>query len=257
MRRAATPGEDDASFTAATDMSAGGVIWTLTEFGFGVDEATYLEHRLAAGAALVALTTGSPDTFQAARRIFADHDAVYVGMAQTDARVVAEAEALLAAAPEASSGGNVVVTDAVAPLHRVCADGGSGAAAALCGRLVVDQSGDDVGTVEEVLADAVESADAPGTERLAVRYVVIGFGGVLGLGHRRVPLPVAVVDIEDLPLRLTVGKEVLQRAPTYDDDVPFSRREEQAVCAYFGCTPYWLGESEVASRAWEQQGDHA
>src|SRR5215210_7657035 len=104
----------------AADLSSGGLLRTLEEFGFVPDEAKYLEHRLAAGAALVAVTTANASTFQDARSIFADHDAIHIGMAQTEAGFLAQAEALLAAAPEDSTSGDVVVTDAVAPLVRAC-----------------------------------------------------------------------------------------------------------------------------------------
>jgi hypothetical protein len=71
----------------------------LTAFGFGDDEATYLERRLEAGAALLAVTDDRHDAVQDVQRLFADHAAVYLGVARTDERLVKQVEALLADAP--------------------------------------------------------------------------------------------------------------------------------------------------------------
>jgi hypothetical protein len=230
------------SYAAASDLTADSLLRTLTDFGFGPEEANYLEHRLAAGSALVAVTTNDPDSLQSTRRIFADHDAVYIGLAETDPGLFAEAEALLAAPPEASSGGDVVVTDAVAPLRRVTVAGGPAEAAALCDRDVVDTRGGEAGIVEDVLVETIDPDGPLGPEppRLVPRYVVVGFGGVLGLGRRRVAVPVELADLATDPLRLNVERDILHRAPAYDDDAPFSRREEQALYGYFGLRPYWL-----------------
>jgi hypothetical protein len=54
-----------------------------------------------------------------------------------------------------------------------------------------------------------------------------------------VAVPADHVTIDDDPAQIRVTREVLQDAPTYVAGAPFSRREEQVVCAYFGCTPYW------------------
>ena len=227
------------SFAVAGDLSAGGLRRTLVEFGYTPDEAAYLENRLAVGEALVAVTTNDQVALQATRRLFADHDAIYIGVAQTDAGFFREPEALLHAAPEASSGVDVVVTDAVAPLLKVSREVGPPEALAFCGRAVVDADGNDAGSVTSVLVEEVDS-DGPEPAKPVVRYVVVGFGGVLGLGRRRVAVPAGMADLDADPIRLDFAKTVLQQAPAYDDDTPFSRREEQTVCAYFGCSPYWF-----------------
>lgn len=235
------------AYAAATDLSAGGLQRTLTEFGFNQEVATYLEHRLAAGTTLVAVTTNDRDALQSTRRVFADHNAVYIGLAQTDEEFFEEAEALLAAPPEVSSGGDVVVTDAVAPLVKVGKENGPAEMLKLCGRRVVDAGGEEVGAVEGMLAQEAAAA-ATGPTRLDIRYLVVGYGGLRGLGGRlgigrgrhHVAVPADLADLATDPIRLTVDKEVLEHAPGYDDDAPFSRREEQTICAYFGCNPYWL-----------------
>ena len=154
-----------------------------------------------------------------------------------------EARALLAAAPEASSGGDVVVTDAVAPHRDLCGDGGGASwSAALCGREVVDATGAEAGSIDGLLADAASGAAPADIERDALRYVIVGYGGVLGIGRHRIAVPVGQLDLEADPARLAITKEVLHHAPAYDTNTPFSRHDEQTVCAYFGCDPYWLTE---------------
>jgi hypothetical protein len=237
---------DASSYVAASDLNVDSLRRTLTEFGFAAEEATYLEHRLDAGAALVAVTSDEPPATQAIRRLFADHDAVYLGLAQTDTGFFEETEALLAAPPEASSGGDVVVADAVAPLVRVSQAGGSPEAVALCHRDVVDAHGHAVGLVEDVLAEPGDPHTTAGAEppQTVARYLVIGFGGLLGLGRHRVAVPVPLADLTTDPIRLAADREVLRRGPAYNDDVPFSRREEQAVGGYFDVAPYWLPSEE-------------
>lgn len=233
----------DTSYVAAsaTDIESGGLIRTLGDFGFAIEEATYLEHRLAAGVALVAFSARDESSAVTARRLFADNDAVYIGTAQTAAGLLAEADALLQAAPEALRGGDVVVADAVAPLRRIGEQGGSPEAAALRHRPVVDGADEEFGRVEDVLVENVDpdGPDGPEPEREIVRYLVVGFGGVLGLGRRHVAVPISLVDLATIPLRVHADKKRLQGAPAFDEDIPFSRREESVVYAYFGAAPYW------------------
>ena len=134
---AATPPASDPS----PGPSAAALVRTLQEFGFGADDATYVESRLAAGAPLIGVTAVNQVELQRVRRILAEHNAVHIGMARTDARIADQAQALLAAPPERSSGGDVVVTDAVAPLRRLCDCDSTGWSAELCGRDVVELDG--------------------------------------------------------------------------------------------------------------------
>lgn len=233
----------DASFAeeVEADHGSGGLYRTLREFGFAHDEATYLESRLTAGVTLLAVTTEDQTTLQATRRTFADQNAVYIGMARTDPAILREALALLNAPPESSSGGDVVVTDAVAPLRHFTTNEGTSTVAALHHREVVDMGGAEVGRVEEVIVEAVPSATATGEEGATevVRYLIIGFGGLFGIGRHQVAVPAELADLTVSPIRLSISKEVIERAPRFDHDGPFSRREERAICAYFGTTPYW------------------
>lgn len=233
------PAESDEraeAYQLTAEFSPDALLNALTEFGFRDEEATYLEHRLTADATVVALTTGDTDELEAARHVFADHDAVYIAVAHTDVQIVEEAEDLLAAVP-AGHGGDVLVVDAVTPLRKLC-EGETEPTATLCGAPVVDRNGEEAGTVAEVLADAHGHA-APADQPAVVRYVVIAFGGVLGLGRHQVAVPADQVALDARPFRLAVARDVLHHAPTYDEDSPFSRREERAIFAYFNSRPYW------------------
>ena len=223
-------------YAEITDLSVGGLSYMLTEFGFRPDEAAYLQSRLAAGSALIAVTTPDPHQLQATRRLFADYSAVHIGQAQTGEVIVLEAEELLAAPPEEAVG-DVVVADAVAPFHFLCSGNDHNVPApSMCGAVVYDAVGEEAGHLEDLLADA----NSPTEEAPTIRYAVIGFGGLLGLGRHRTAIPEEQIDLGSDPIRLTITKDVLRRAPAYEPDVPFSRREEMAVNAYFGTTPYWL-----------------
>lgn len=243
----ADDGQSVTAVATAGGLDANGLLRTLAEFGFGPDEATYVEHRLVAGTTLVAVTTGDEQTLGTARRFFADHNAVYIGLAETDAAVFAEAESLLTSPPERLSGGAVIVADAVAPIRRLSKDGGPPPAAALLRREVVDASGESVGEVDDVLMEAidVDGPSGPEPEQHFIRYLVVGHGGLLGVRRHRVAIPVAAADLKVDPIRLTLPKASVEHAPAFDEDEPFSRREEQAVFVHFGLPPHW---QEASSR---------
>ena len=130
------------------------LLHTFVEFGFGNDEASYLEHRLAAGAVIVALTSSQRGRLQASRRLFADYNAVHIGQARTDAMLAAEASALLAAGPETPYGGDVIVADAVATIRHLCeAVAEMPTYRGICGTDVIDSTGRGAGVVHDLLGD--------------------------------------------------------------------------------------------------------
>ena len=238
----------DANAAANVDHRAESITHTLTDFGFSDGEASYIDHRMQAGSILVGVTSGDETTLQVARRVYASHAAVYIGQTRTAAAVFDEATALLAIPPEMASGDAVTVTDAVAPLQRLSAGGGTAEAAALRNQEVVDSRGRPAGTVEDVLIEVrdPDGPSGPEPERQIIRYLIIGFGGLLGLGRHHVAVPVELVDAGGGPVRLRIDQNVLKHTPPYDDDAPFSRREELALLAFFGLQPYWLNEKPVA-----------
>jgi hypothetical protein len=210
------------------------LLHTFVEFGFGNDEASYLEHRLAAGAVIVALTTSQRGRLQSSRRLFADYNAVHIGQARTDAVLAAEAGALLAAAPEDSQGGDVIVADAVATIHHLCAAvADSPDLRDICGSEVIDPTGRGTGVVHDLVGSDSDSGEP------IVRYVVVAFGGLLGLGRHHVAVPQELVDLSVRPVQTRVDRESIHRCPRFDPNGPLSRRLELAICGYFHTRPYW------------------
>jgi hypothetical protein len=210
----------------------------LTAFGFGDDEATYLERRLEAGAALLAVTDDRHDAVQDVQRLFADHAAVYLGLAHTDARLVDQVEALLADAPQLIPSGDVIIADAAAPLHRASSPEAPPAVAALIGRPVLDERDDAVGDIDDVLFEAPAVAAA----KPVPRYLIVGTGGLLGVGRTRVAVPASItVTLDDGRVRVAASAATIHNAPAADQ-APFSRRDEQATHRHFDTAPDWAAE---------------
>ncbi len=211
----------------------------LSDFGFEDDESAYLESRLQAGAILIGVTTSDQEVASAARKLLADDNAVHIGAAKTAEDVANTATALLVSPPEVYGSGDVVVTDAVAPLQTlILGKRGVDWARALKGISVVDREGEESGRIENLIAESPDETPSDVNSE-HVRYVVVSFGGVLGIGRRYAAVPVEHVALDGDPIRINIERSVLQQAPAFDPHAPFSRREEQVVCAYFGCTPYW------------------
>jgi hypothetical protein len=209
------------------------------DFGFADDEVAYIESRIQAGSMMVAVLSADPSMRTTARHLMSNDNAVHIGAAGTAAEVADAAIDLLVSPPEVYNASDVVVTDAVAPLQTlVNGKGGTEWARSLKGTRVVDRDGVETGRIENLIAEFAGD-DSVEIGREQVRYVVVSFGGLLGIGRRLVALPADHVTIDDDPAQIRVTREVLQDAPTYVAGAPFSRREEQVVCAYFGCTPYW------------------
>jgi PRC-barrel domain protein len=223
----------------------------LTAFGFGDDEATYLERRLEAGAALIAVTDDRHDAVQDVQRLFADHAAVYLGLAHTDARLVDQVEALLADAPQLIPSGDVIIADAAAPLHKASSPEAPLAVAALIGRPVLDERDDAVGDIDDVLFEAPAVAAA----KPVPRYLIVGTGGLLGVGRTRVAVPASItVTLDDGRIRVAASAEAIHNAPAADQ-APFSRRDEQATHRHFDTAPDWAADR--ASRAANRIGEAA
>jgi hypothetical protein len=233
---------------AGAEDSEGALAAALAQFGFSREESDYLAHRLNAGDAIVALTTKDPDLLRKTRRLFADCDAVHIGQAQTDARVFRDAQRILSR-PTKASAKEVIVADAVDPFLDVCAlKIPPRWARTVCGSRIVDSKGVEVGLVEAILAMPGEEID---DERLrqTARYVVISSHRVLGLGRRRVAVPSDLVDLDRSPPEVRVPASEVHRAPAYNPNAPFSRREEETIFAHFGAKPYWSGSSAEGSLA--------
>jgi sporulation protein YlmC with PRC-barrel domain len=105
----------------------------------------------------------------------------------------------------------------------------------LSGDAVVNRAGESLGTIEDFMLD-VDSG--------RIRYAVLSFGGVLGIGNKlfAVPPEALSVDVENKRLVLDVDRERLENAPGFDRDNwpnfadPMLGRE---IYSYYGRKPYW------------------
>jgi sporulation protein YlmC with PRC-barrel domain len=137
--------------------------------------------------------------------------------------------------------------DKIIPTHRLAAYD------------VVNPEGKDLGQVQDFMLDM-------GQGRIA--FVVVAFGGILGLTDKWFALPWEILDWspENKKFILNMPREILERAPGLD-----KRKWPQeidlswlSVCyAHFGCAPYWeqpmVTEEHIKKLAysiWESE-DHA
>lgn len=214
------------------------LLTALVRFGYGEDEANYLGHRVIAGSVLIGLTT--PDSQQAseARRIFADQNAVHIGTNWTDPETAARADTLVRG-PVAADSDKVVVFDSVSLLVGLCSHENPAIAATCGGATVFDRNGEETGIIDDVLAE-IQTGGPDEKDMVVVRYVVIGFGGLLGVGKSFVAVPAVHVALDTDPVALNMDRQTFHSAPLYHSNKPFSRREEELVCDHFGCPRYWL-----------------
>jgi sporulation protein YlmC with PRC-barrel domain len=109
------------------------------------------------------------------------------------------------------------------------------AASTLDGDHVVDRNGNDCGKVESIMIDVQ-------TGRVA--YVVLSFGGLLGMGNKLFALPWSAVQVDEANKRFIVNltKEQLELAPGFDkDNWPDLGDESYAsgIYRHYNATPYW------------------
>lgn len=241
------PGEDEDSAVVATELNADRLQRVLTEFGFSPKVATYIEHRLAAGATLIAMTTADRADLERVERLFSDHGAVFINQAETREEVLEATAALLARPAAMANGGEVSVADAVARLRPVASHDARADLEAVRGRAVQCATGEDAGKVVHVLVEEVDRVESGAGDQGAVgvepRYVVVGFGGVLGIGRHQVAVPIQIVDLGADPVQVQHDRDALSRAPDYDAEVPLGRREEERIYRYFDIVPYWAADA--------------
>jgi hypothetical protein len=107
------------------------------------------------------------------------------------------------------------------------------------GLKVVNPAAENLGKIESLILDSSEGR---------ILYVVLSFGGFLGMGDKLFPLPIQALsfrtDAKGTPERciLNVAKHVLENAPGYDlEHLPDSvdRTFVSQVYSHYGYTPYW------------------
>lgn len=99
------------------------------------------------------------------------------------------------------------------------------------GLTVRDASGEELGTVEDLLVDA--DADQ-------VRMLRITHGGLLGIGAEKILLPVeAVSRLTGDEVVVDQSRDRISSAPVYDPDLADQTSYYGDLYGYYGYTPYW------------------
>jgi sporulation protein YlmC with PRC-barrel domain len=115
------------------------------------------------------------------------------------------------------------------------------AASTLAGDSVRNGTGEDLGTIDEIMIDIP-------TGRVA--YAVLSFGGFLGMGDKlfAVPWSALKVDEDDKCFILNVDKATIEAAPGFDkDNWPnmSDRTWESEISGYYHVKPYWEGTGKT------------
>lgn len=110
------------------------------------------------------------------------------------------------------------------------------AAGTLTGDRVVNLQNEDIGKVEEIMIDIH-------TGRVA--YVVVSFGGMLGIGNKLFAVPWSSISVntERKCFVMDANKERLKNAPGFDqDNWPETPNGQwyHDVYKHYGQEPYWL-----------------
>ena len=108
-------------------------------------------------------------------------------------------------------------------------------ASTLCGDPVVNDAGENLGQIEELMIDL---------ENGRVAYAVLSFGGFLGIGDKLFAIPFEALELDAAHHRfvLDVPREKLEKAPGFDKSQwpDFADpRFGQEVYRYYDISTYW------------------
>jgi hypothetical protein len=108
-------------------------------------------------------------------------------------------------------------------------------ATTIIGDTVRNTAGEDLGKIEDLMIDL---------DFNRVGYVVVSFGGFLGIGDKlfAVPLEALTLDAPNHEFILNVSRERLENAPGFDKDNwpnTFDRSWGASVFEHYGHKPYW------------------
>lgn len=98
------------------------------------------------------------------------------------------------------------------------------------GYTVVDQAGEEIGRVDDLLID---------TEEKKARFMQVSSGGFLGFGSTTLYIPLdAITDIEDEIVHINQTREHVNNAPHYDPKLSNDRYLD-GIYRYYGYPPFW------------------
>ncbi|HET9914176.1 MAG TPA: PRC-barrel domain-containing protein [Anaerolineales bacterium] len=111
-------------------------------------------------------------------------------------------------------------------------------ATSIIGTRVVNTAGEPLGNIKELMIDPDDGQ---------VAYVVLSFGGFLGVGDKlfAIPLEALMFGADEQTVVLDVDKDVLKDAPGFDKDHwPDTAQYEAGwlldIYEYYGYSPYWM-----------------
>jgi hypothetical protein len=96
-------------------------------------------------------------------------------------------------------------------------------------------NGEKIGTIERLMIDKLSGN---------VAYVVLSFGGFLGIGHKHLPIPWPRLKYDRTlgAYHLDITDEELKRAPSFAADKDFDwgdRSQEVDIHNFYRVRPYW------------------
>jgi sporulation protein YlmC with PRC-barrel domain len=96
---------------------------------------------------------------------------------------------------------------------------------------VVDNAGEEIGEIEDLMIDDQESK---------VRFLQVGSGGFLGLGEKKVLIPVdAITRIDEDHVHIDRTREHVAGGPDYDPSLVRDEGYWADTYAYYGYGPFW------------------
>lgn len=101
------------------------------------------------------------------------------------------------------------------------------------GEKVTNMNGEELGKIEDVMIDQDEGK---------IAYVVIKFGGFLGIGDKEFAIPWDALagGQGGSPFTLKINKEILEKAEGFDTGkLPSTRDQLSNTYTYYGNKPYW------------------
>jgi sporulation protein YlmC with PRC-barrel domain len=103
----------------------------------------------------------------------------------------------------------------------------------LSGRKVFDNNGEEIGTVEDLLADVMERR---------VQFLDVGAGGLLGLGEKHFLIPIeAVLEVKENRVIIDQSREKVVDSPPFDPKVVPDPEAQREANDYYGYPPIGLG----------------
>lgn len=104
---------------------------------------------------------------------------------------------------------------------------------AVVGTAVHSRNGTDFGCIDHVMIDKVSGK---------IAYVVMGFGGFLGIGEDYHPVPWGALEYDTTlgGFVTDITQDQLQGAPARPSDLTRDRDWERATCSHYGVPFYWV-----------------